>query len=173
MHHTNARIAILGNSGSGKSTLARHLTEVHGLPSLDLDTVAWEPGQIAVPRDPEVAMAEVKAYCTNRERWVVEGCYARLVEAALECAPLLLFLEPGVEICSAHCRERPWEPHKYRSKAEQDERLGFLLAWVQEYYSREGELSLKAHQALFEIYPGPKRKFTDRVDLNEVALPGW
>jgi adenylate kinase family enzyme len=165
------RIAILGNSGSGKSTLARHLAAAHGLSMLDLDTVAWEPGQIAVPRDPAAAVAEVRAFCGSQERWVVEGCYAGLVEAALEFSPLLVFLEPGVEVCSANCRERPWEPHKYRTKAEQDERLAFLLAWVEEYYSREGELSLKAHQALFETYSGPKRKFTDRVDPDEIPLP--
>lgn len=165
------RIAILGNSGSGKSTLARYLAATHGLPSLDLDTVAWEPGQIAVPRDPAVAVAEVKAFCGSHKHWVVEGCYAGLVAASLEFSPLLCFLEPGVEICSAHCRERPWEPHKYPSKAEQDERLAFLMAWVEEYYSREGELSLKAHQALFETYSGSKRKFSDRVDPNEIPRP--
>jgi putative acetyltransferase len=44
------RVAILGNSGSGKSTLARQLTDQHGLAVLDLDTIAWVPGKIAVPR---------------------------------------------------------------------------------------------------------------------------
>ena len=49
------RIAILGNSGSGKSTVARSLAARSGAVLLDLDTVAWEPGQIAVARSPQVA----------------------------------------------------------------------------------------------------------------------
>ena len=57
----------------------------------------------------------------------------------------------------------PWEPHKYNSRHEQDEKLEFLLAWVREYYSREGDLSLVAHQALFDAYPGPKHKLTTLV----------
>ncbi len=40
------RIAILGNSGSGKSTLARRLAAEAFAAVLDLDTVAWEPGEI-------------------------------------------------------------------------------------------------------------------------------
>ena len=45
------RIAILGNSGSGKSTLAAALAAAGGTPCLDLDTVAWEAGQVAVLRE--------------------------------------------------------------------------------------------------------------------------
>jgi predicted kinase len=44
------RVAIFGNSGSGKSTMARELAERHRVPMLELDTVVWEPGQIAPSR---------------------------------------------------------------------------------------------------------------------------
>lgn len=67
---------ILGNSGSGKTTLARRLAVRHGVPCLDLDTVAWEPGRIAVPREPGAARDEVRRFCEASEGWVVEGCYA-------------------------------------------------------------------------------------------------
>ena len=150
------RIAILGNSGSGKTTLARKFADASGAPLLDLDTVAWEPGQEAVPRDPAVARAEVEAFCRAHERWVVEGCYASLVSAALQFGAQLILLDPGEEQCLANCRSRPWEPHKYATPEEQAERLPFLLAWVSEYYTREGDLSLAGHRALFEGYPGPK-----------------
>ena len=75
---------------------------------------------------------------------------------ALAYSPILLFIDPGVEACLANCRSRPWEPHKYASKDEQDEKLEFLLSWVRDYDSREGDLSLTAHQALFEGYRGLK-----------------
>ena len=153
------RVAIIGNSGSGKSTLARRLSAERVLPTLDLDTVAWEPDKIAVPRD----QADVKAFCETNKAWVIEGCYAGLVHAALQFSPTLLFLEPGVDPCLANCRNRPWEPHKYNSRHEQDEKLEFLLAWVREYYVREDDLSLVAHQALFDAYAGPKRKLTTPV----------
>jgi adenylate kinase family enzyme len=156
------RIAIIGNSGSGKSTLAGRLAERHGLAALDLDTVAWEVGQIAVPRPPAESVADVQAFCAAHEHWVVEGCYASLVSAALGAAepvdaPTLLFLDPGVDACLANCRVRPWEPHKYASMAEQDEKLGFLLSWVRAYYTRSDDHSLVAHQALFDAYGGPKQ----------------
>ena len=53
--------AIFGNSGSGKSTLANRLAEAHDLPVLDLDTVAWDPEQFAVPRDEGEAAADAEA----------------------------------------------------------------------------------------------------------------
>jgi len=166
------RVAILGNSGSGKSTLARNLAELTGAPALDLDTFAWEPGQVAVPRDPALAAADVVAFCAAHEAWIIEGCYAELIRATLPHRPTLVFLDPGVETCLAHCRARPWEPHNYASKAEQDARLAFLLDWVRAYDTREGELSLAAHQALFEAYEGPKRKLTappDEACLSDLA----
>lgn len=163
------RIAIVGNSGSGKSTLAAQIAACHALRSLDLDAVAWEPGRVAVPRDPAEASRDVASFCEGEARWVVEGCYASLVEAALRHGPILLFLDPGVEACLANCRDRPWEPHKYTSKAEQDERLAFLLSWAEEYYRREGEMSLGAHRALFESYPGPKLRVTGRVTPDWIA----
>lgn len=152
------RVAILGNSGSGKSTLAAALAAVAGVPCLDLDTVAWEPGQAAVPREEALARQDVHRFCGGSDGWIVEGCYATLVSAALEHAPRLLFLNPGLEACLANCRNRPWEPHKYASRQEQDANLSFLLSWVSEYYTRSGPMSLAAHVECFESYAGPKRE---------------
>ena len=163
------RVALVGNSGSGKSTLAREIAAAHSIVSLDLDTVAWEPGKIAVARPPGAAAADVRSFCLAQESWVVEGCYATLIGNTLERSPILLFIEPGVEACVANCRSRPWEPHKYASKQVQDQHLEFLLAWVREYYSRAGDLSLAAHQALFDEYPGTKHKLTARSDAAALA----
>ena len=155
------RTAIIGNSGSGKSTLARRLaggeTRV-----LDLDTLVWEPNQIAVPRDPQMVLGDLQGFCNAYPDWIVEGCYANCIQAVLTFEPELIFLDPGPEICMNSCRDRPWEPHKYASKEEQDSRLEFLLRWVQEYYEREGDMSHKAHTALFEVYRGPKRVIAKR-----------
>jgi len=172
------RIAIVGNSGSGKSTLARRLAALHGLALLDLDTVAWESGAIAVARPVADAVADVRAFCRAHERWVVEGCYATLVNAALSCTPTLLFLEPGAEACVTNCRLRPWEPHKYASMEEQDERLDFLLSWVRAYYTRDDDYSLKTHQELFDAYDGPRWTLRSPSDADawgpgERAITDW
>lgn len=150
------RAAIIGNSGSGKSTLAGWLANRTGAALLDLDTVAWEPGKIAVARSPDEAKADVHAFCSANEHWVVEGCYASLLEVALGHSPLLIFLNPGEARCRANCLARPWEAHKYSSKAEQDQRLSLLLSWVGEYYTRSGDMSLQGHMAWFAGYSGRK-----------------
>ena len=155
------RIAIVGNSGSGKSTLARKLSDGEQVTVLDLDTVAWEPGKIAVSRSFEEAASDVREFCRSRESWIIEGCYARLIEASFELEPLLLVLDPGVEQCLQNCRSRPWEPHKYASKEEQDKGLAYLLEWVEEYYTRNGDMSLASHKAVFEKYSGPKKWLTE------------
>ena len=77
-------VAILGNSGSGKSTLARWIAGDTYAPLLDLDTVMWEPGKIAVARSPEAERSDLNAFCSAKNHWIVEGCYASLVDTALE-----------------------------------------------------------------------------------------
>jgi hypothetical protein len=84
---------------------------------------------------------------------------------ALDFAPRLVFLNPGEAQCLANCRARPWEPHKYASKQEQDERLPFLLSWVSQYYVRDEDMSLSAHRALFHTYSGPRIELTSQPVL--------
>lgn len=160
------RIAVLGNSGSGKSTLATWLAQSANLPVLDLDSVAWERDQPAVARADALAEADVTNFCNTHPTWVVEGCYGNLIDAALQFDPFLIFLNPGVESCTAHCLGRPWEPHKYASKAEQDANLQFLLSWVAKYYSREGPTSLANHRSIFNKYSGRKVEFQHVPQLN-------
>lgn len=152
------RIAIVGNSGSGKSMLSKAIARDYSWPQLDLDTIAWEPRRIAVPRDSAKAKADVERFCVNHLDWIVEGCYSELIAVSLRHSPLLILLDPGLDRCLANCRERPWEPHKFRSQADQDQKLAFLLTWVREYYTRDGPMSLRAHEALFQSYVGPKQR---------------
>jgi len=164
------RIAIVGNSGSGKSTLARRLATDSGVTILDLDTVAWEPGKIAVARDADKALADVRDFCSSHGSWIVEGCYASLIKAALKSGPQFLVLDPGLEQCVSNCRSRPWEPHKYSSQEEQDKHLAFLLEWVAEYYSRSDDMSLAAHKALYDSYDGPKQWLSTSNDPVQQAV---
>ena len=155
-------VVIIGNSGSGKSTLARKLAETNGAATLDLDTIVWEPGKIAVPRTPEAAQADLEAFCSTHPDWIAEGCYGGLAEYALRWKPELIFVNPAEAACLANCRARPWEPHKYASKAVQDSKLDFLLNWVSAYYTRDDDMSLARHRAIFDAYAGPKREITSQ-----------
>jgi adenylate kinase family enzyme len=157
------RIAILGNSGSGKSTLAHWLAQRGEAAVLDLDTVAWMPGDAALRRPLAESTGELRAFCERHPRWVVEGCYAGLIQQVLSYQPTLIFLNPGTAACEAHCRARPWEPHKYASREAQDANLAPLLAWVRDYTQRDGELSLAGHRAVFEAYQGPRLEWVKPV----------
>jgi adenylate kinase family enzyme len=166
------RIVILGNAGSGKSTLARSLARIHAMPLLDLDTLVWEPGLIAVQRPDERVLPDLAQFCRESDEWVIEGCYGDLVEAVLPHQPLLIFLDPGEDVCLANCRSRPWEPHKYRSQAEQDDHLEHLLGWVRSYYGLDGSMSLAGHRVVFDAYTGPKRLVSQLAEL-DVMQAAW
>lgn len=169
------RFAILGNSGSGKTTLARWLAESANLAVLDLDSVAWQPNEPAVQRPSDLAEADVAAFCAARTRWVVEGCYANLVEVALRFEPHLVFLNPGLQLCTAHCYNRPWEPRKYPSRQAQDANLEFLISWVAGYYTRDGPMSLRAHRGVFAGYSGRKSELQRAPQLHppEPEILAW
>lgn len=157
------RYAIFGNSGSGKTTLSRRLEREAAergvtLAQLDLDTVAWESALPPTRRPLAAAGDDVRAFCRSHAAWIVEGCYADLIAVALEFRPELIFLNPGQEACLENCRARPWEPHKYATKAEQDARLTFLLEWVRDYSRRDDDCSYARHRAVFDAYAGAKRE---------------
>jgi adenylate kinase family enzyme len=191
-----ARYVLLGNSGSGKSTLAARLADAGGLAHLDLDTLAWRPTVPPERRPVADSARDIAAFVAAGERWVIEGCYADLVEVVLAgtersprpqarrpeglelrwqgpaeqiCADRLLWLDPGIEACLANARARPWEPHKYPSQAAQDENLAMLLDWIRDYETRDDVCSRAAHRALFDRFRGDKLALTTREAIAAFA----
>jgi adenylate kinase family enzyme len=154
------KLLVYGNSGSGKSSYSHALAAAYGLAHLDLDTIVWEPGQIAVPRDQQAVAASLGAFIAARPRWVIEGCYGELVESSAQHCTELIFLNPGLEACQANNRRRPWEPHKYASMEQQDAMLANLQVWVAGYYTRDDAWSYAAHRRLFDAHHGNKQEWT-------------
>jgi adenylate kinase family enzyme len=154
------RVLVVGNSGSGKSTYARTVEARHGLARLDLDTIVWEPGLVAVRRAADVVSRDLLAFVEREPRWVIEGCYGDVVEAALSYCTQLVFLDPGLAACLANNERRPWEPHKYACKADQDAMLPALQAWVAEYYTRADACSHQWHRRIFDAFAGDKLELT-------------
>jgi adenylate kinase family enzyme len=157
------RIALIGNSGSGKSTLATRLARRGERAHLDLDVLAWDPG-VRPPRRRVLADSrkDIAGFMDANDAWVIEGCYADLIEAVLPRCTQLVFLHPGVEACQANALARPWEPHKYDTKEEQDAGLEFLLGWIRDYATRTDTFSLSAHRGLFDAFAGSKVELTSR-----------
>jgi adenylate kinase family enzyme len=154
------KVLVFGNSGSGKSTYARALAARERIPHLDLDTIVWEPNQIAVLRPSSVIRASLEAFITTNPTWVIEGCYGDLVEAAASRATELVFLNPGLEACLTNNARRPWEPHKYASPEQQDAMLANLQTWVAAYYQRADQWSYEAHRRIFDAHRGRKTEYT-------------
>jgi SAM-dependent methyltransferase len=152
------RVIVFGNSGSGKSTLAAQLSRAEGLAHLDLDTLAWLPTDPPTRRPIEDSADEIVGFTAQHDAWVIEGCYTDLLAMVRRAATEMVFLNPGVEACVAHCRARPWEPHKYATRVAQDANLAMLIGWVRGYPSRSDTCSLVAHRALYDAFEGPKRE---------------
>ena len=100
------KVLLLGNAGAGKSTLARKLMEKQAATRLSLDEVAFGEGTVRRPL--QESIDEVKHFIANHENWIIEGCYGDIIEPILAACEELIFLNPGVEACVAHCRARPW-----------------------------------------------------------------
>jgi adenylate kinase family enzyme len=153
------RIVIFGNSGAGKSTLAKEYVAKHGLSHLDIDTLAWldtSPPRRKLLNDSAV---EIDQFIEKNNKWVIEGCYADLLSRVIKQATEVVFLNPGVETCINNCKNRPWEPHKYKSEEEQNQNLDMLLNWVRQYPVRKDEFSLVSHQKLFHDFVGEKMEY--------------
>lgn len=105
-------------------------------------------------------LADLAAFIDRYPRWVIDGCYGEPIDAAAAHCTELVFLNPGIEICLANSRRRPWEPHKYASKEAQDAMLPALLDWVRGYYVRDDPWSYAQHRRLFDAFAGPKRELT-------------
>jgi adenylate kinase family enzyme len=150
------KVLVFGNSGSGKSTYARPIAMREGLAHLDLDSIVWEPGKIAVQQPPEAVAASLRNFIDSQAAWVIEGCYGELVRAASAHCTLMVFLNPGIDACLANNLRRPWESHKYASLELQNAMLAQLQEWVARYYQRNDTWSYRVHLDIFDTFAGPK-----------------
>ncbi len=104
----------------------------------------------------DAVLADLRAFIDAHAAWVIEGCYGDVIRAALPYCSELVFMNPGPEVCLANNGKRPWEPHKYASKEQQDSMLPFLLDWVAQYYQRDDNCSYACHRRLFDSFTGAK-----------------
>lgn len=92
--------------------------------------------------------------------WVIEGCYTDLLNLAAPFSTEAIFMNLPIDTCIENAKKRPWEPHKYESKAQQDSNLVMLIDWISQYSQRTDTFSLSAHSSLYEQYTGKKCTYT-------------
>ena len=153
----------MGNSSSGKSTLAKKMAIENDMAHLDLDVLAWLPTEPPERQPFTVSGEKIKQFISENKSWVIEGCYADLLAFAAAEADELIFMDLPVEQCIANAKNRPWEPHKYESKAAQDANLVMLTNWIEQYPVRDDACSLTAHQLLFDQFGHSKAKRTSNI----------
>ena len=156
----NRRVLVFGNSGSGKSTLSKSLSEQEGLAHLDLDTLAWLPSIVDKAPPQRASLKEsskkLKAFTSEHEAWVIEGCYTDLLDLLSNQATDIIFMNLDTAKCIENAKNRPWEPHKYESKTAQDKNLDMLISWIEQYTTRDDVFSYQSHKSFYEGFAGNK-----------------
>jgi adenylate kinase family enzyme len=107
------RVVILGRGGAGKSVLARTLSELTGLPTIELDSLFWQPGPTPTPAEAWVARhRELVA----GERWIIDGDlgpYDAGLTSRLAAADTIVVLDFGFPRCAWRTLRRGREQAEY------------------------------------------------------------
>lgn len=153
------RVVVLGPGASGKSTLAAHLSEITGLPVIELDKVFWLPGLIATPRDQWIKLQE---RLVEENDWIIDGHLGPYdaVEVRLHAADTVIFLDFSLVRCA------------WRAIRRSRERADFWL-WLLQYHRRSRPFIMDAiakyagHAVLHVIRnPAALRRFVTDVRRN-------
>ncbi|XPF93988.1 shikimate kinase [Colwellia sp. RE-S-Sl-9] len=128
-----------------------------------IDTIAWQPTTPPSRTPITESKAKIDEFLKNNNVWVIEGCYTDLLELVTPIADKVIFLNLSVEDCIRNAQKRPWEPHKYESKAAQDANLAMLIDWISQYTHRDDTFSQSAHLALFNNFEGEKEMLTHNI----------
>ena len=153
------KVLIFGNSSSGKSTLAKLLCDSEKLAHLDLDTLAWEATVPPKRKSLNKSNEKIQEFIKSNDAWVIEGCYADLLEKVLPYSNEIIFMNLPIETCILNAKNRPWEPHKYESKAAQDANIEMLIDWISQYKQRTDTFSEQAHLAIYDAFQGSKMRY--------------
>lgn len=150
------KVLIFGNSGAGKSTSARRLVEKEGVAHLDLDILAWLPGTPLQRAHLRESKDKIDDFINSNSCWAIEGGYVDLLEHAASQANEIIFMNLSIDQCVNNARKRLWEPHKYKSKDEQNENLETLIDWIKGYAERNDIFSFRSHMKFYEEFTGKK-----------------
>jgi adenylate kinase family enzyme len=107
------RVVILGRGGAGKSVLARQLSELTGIPAVELDGLFWRPG--LMPTRAETWVARQREVVAG-ERWIIDGDlgpYDAGLSSRLAAADTIIVLDFGFLRCAWRTLRRGRERADY------------------------------------------------------------
>lgn len=84
------RILIYGVTGSGKTTAARKLSQITGIPWIEVDNLTWDPGWVEVPK--EIQEDRIRKICAQDE-WILDSAYGKWLDIPLERVQMVIGLD--------------------------------------------------------------------------------
>lgn len=159
------RVVIVGPGAAGKSTLAARLSQITGLPVIELDKLFWQPGLVATAPD---TWAAIERDLVAQESWIMDGDlgpYDSTPQVRLEAADTVLFLDFSPLRCA------------WRAIRRSRERTDFWI-WLLTYRRRSRPLvrqaiAMHARGAALHVLPTPRavRRFLARVNQDARRSP--
>lgn len=158
------RISVVGTSGSGKTTLAQQISQILGIPHIELDTLHWEPNWVEVP-DEVMQERVIKALSSNS--WVVDGNYSKLRDIIWAKADTVVFLDYTFLVVMNRLLRRTF----WRSLTQQEVCNGNRESLIKAFFSRDSILlwMLQTYNINRKIYPILLQK-PENVHINLVHL---
>jgi adenylate kinase family enzyme len=151
------RVVILGRGGAGKSALARQLSDVTGIPAVELDALFWQPGP--TPMDPS-RWAACQHELVQPDRWILDGDlgpYDTALQVRLRAADTIVVLDFTFLRCAWRTLRRGREQAEY-------------WRWVRAYRRRSLPDVMRAisseapHAKLYVLRnPAMVKRFADEV----------
>jgi adenylate kinase family enzyme len=106
-------VVILGRGGAGKSTLSRQLSDVTGIPAVELDALFWQPGPTPMNRSGWVACQQD---LVQHGSWILDGDlgpYDKALGVRLRAADTIVILDFTFLRCAWRTLRRGREKAEY------------------------------------------------------------
>lgn len=159
------KTAIVGNSGSGKTWLANALAKATAVQAIHLDAIFWKPGGFDEKR-PKAETTRLTEEAAKRPAWIVEGVFGDLLMPFLSNAHVLIWLDPGWEVCEMRLHRRGTESKVHMERIQSDQGVAKLIAWASTYETRSDTTSKAGHSIIFNSFSGPKAILQNEDDAS-------
>jgi len=90
------KIVVVGPSGAGKSVLSKKLGSILNCPVYHLDNIFWNNDKTHIENSEfDNKLADI----LTKDRWIIDGNYARTYKARMDACDTIIFLNYSLETC--------------------------------------------------------------------------